>query len=84
MSDMKERSSEVWKGIRKGAGWAMGVGVVVSAAGVLREGPRAVVKAAIKAGLRGGEMAAEVTEQMRDLYAEAQVERSAQPPPAAD
>ncbi|MDP9067307.1 MAG: hypothetical protein M3N53_03025 [Actinomycetota bacterium] len=84
MSDMRERTSEVWKGLRKGAGWAMGVGIVVSAAGVLREGPRAVVKAAIKAGLRGGEMAAELTEQMRDLYAEVQVERHAQPPPVED
>lgn len=84
MSDMRERTSEVWKGMRKGAGWAMGVGIVMSAAGVLREGPRAVVKAAIKAGLRGGEMAAELTEQMRDVYAEAQVERNAQSPSVED
>ena len=81
---MRERTSEVWKGVRKGAGWAMGVGIVVSAAGVLREGPRAVLKAAVKAGLRGGEMAAELTEQMRDVYAEAQVERNAPPPSTTD
>ncbi len=73
---MKERTSEVWKGMRKGAGWAMGVGIVVSAAGALRQGPRAVVKTAINAGLRGGEAAAELGEQIRDLYAEAQIERS--------
>ncbi len=57
----------------------MGAGIVVSAAAIIREGPRRAVKAAIKAGLRGGEVAAELTEQLRDVYAEAQVERSGSP-----
>lgn len=34
----------------------------------------------MKAGMRGREVAAELAEQMQDLYAEAQSERSAEPP----
>lgn len=78
MSDLKEKRSEIWKGIRRGAGWAMGVGTVVSAATIVREGPRRALKAAIKAGLRGSEVAAELTEQVRDVWAEAQLERSSE------
>lgn len=72
--------SEVWKGLRRGAGWALGVGSVVSAATLLREGPREAVKVLMKAGLRGREAAAELSEQLRDVYAEARVEHAAQPP----
>ncbi len=64
-----------------GAGWTMGAGIVISAAAILREGPRDLLKTAIKAGLRGGEVAAELGEQIRDVYAEAQVERTAGSPP---
>ncbi|MDQ4145209.1 MAG: hypothetical protein M3198_16010 [Actinomycetota bacterium] len=74
-----ERRSEVWEGIRKGAGWVMGVTTVVSAAALVREGPRNALKAAIKAGIRGSEVAAEVTEQVRDVWAEAQLELRSEP-----
>ena len=55
--------------------WALGVGGVISAAAVLRDGPRDTVKAMMKAGMRGREVAAEASEQLQDLYAEAQAER---------
>ena len=79
MADVSGRTSEVWKGTRRGAGWALGVGTVVSVAALLRDGPRQTLKAAMKAGLRGREVAAELSEQVRDLYAEAQVEHATRP-----
>ncbi len=79
MADVSGRTSEVWKGSRRGAGWALGVGTVVSVAALLRDGPRQTLKAAMKAGLRGREVAAEMSEQVRDLYAEAQVEHATRP-----
>ncbi len=79
MADVSGRTSEVWKGTRRGAGWALGVGTVVSVAALLRDGPRQTLKAAMKAGLRGREVAAEMSEQVRDLYAEAQVEHATRP-----
>jgi hypothetical protein len=79
VADVSGRTSEVWKGTRRGAGWALGVGTVVSVAALLRDGPRQTLKAAMKAGLRGREMAAEMSEQVRDLYAEAQVEHATRP-----
>lgn len=80
MADKPKMGSEIWKGARRGAGWALGVGGVVSAATLLRDGPRTTIKTMMKAGMRGREVAAEVFEQIQDLYAEAQSERSAQPP----
>ena len=82
MDDQPKRRSELWKGARRGAGWAAGVGGVVSVAALLRDGPRDTVKATMKAGMRGREVVAELGEQLRDLYAEAQAERSAGPPAA--
>ena len=79
MADVSGRTSVVWKGTRRGAGWALGVGTVVSVAALLRDGPRQTLKAAMKAGLRGREVAAEMSEQVRDLYAEAQVEHATRP-----
>jgi hypothetical protein len=79
VADVSGRTSEVWKGTRRGAGWALGVGTVVSVAALLRDGPRQTLKAAMKAGLRGREVAAEMSEQVRDLYAEAQVEHATRP-----
>ena len=69
----------MWSGARRGVGWALGVGGVVSVATVLRDGPRPAIKAAMKAGMRGRDMAAELGEQLQDLYAEAQYERSSRP-----
>ncbi len=81
------RDSETWKGMRRGVGWAFGVGAVVTAASVLRDGGRATTKSAMLAGLRGRDMAAELSEKAQDLYAEAAHEHHGtrdgqQPPPA--
>jgi hypothetical protein len=76
MDDRPTKGSEVWRGVRRGAGLALGVGGVVSVATLLRDGPRDTLKAAMKAGMRGREVAAELSEQLQDLYAEAQSERS--------
>lgn len=78
------RNSEIFKSVRQGAGWAFGVGSVLAAASVLRDGPRDALKGAIKAGLKGGQWAAEATEQVRDIYAEVQSEQKAPTEPAED
>ncbi len=78
MTDMPGKKSEVWKGVRRGAGWTLGVGTVVSAGRLLREGPRESVKALMKVSLSARDSAAELSEQLRDVYAEAQAERTAQ------
>ncbi len=69
------RKSEVLKGLRRGAGWAIGAGAVVTVASVLRDGGRSTIKGAMIGAMRGQEMAAEVTEDLQDLYAEAVHER---------
>lgn len=84
MDDKPKMGSEMWKGARRGAGWALGVGGVVSVAALLRDGPRETVKATMKAGMLGREIAAELAEHMQDLYAEAKSERFAGPGPAID
>ncbi len=81
MSEERKKRSEVWEGIQKGAGWVVGAATVVSAAAVVREGPRRALKAAIKPAIRGSEVAAEVSEQVRDVWAEAQLELRAEPTP---
>ena len=82
MDDQPKRRSELWKGARRGAGWAAGVGGVVSVAALLRDGPRDTVKATMKAGMRGREVVAELGEQLQDLHAEAQSDRSPAVPPS--
>lgn len=82
MADRPRMGSEMWKGVRRGAGWALGVGGVVSVAAMLRDGPRETIKSTMKAAMRGREVAAELGEQMQDLYAEAQFERSEDSLPA--
>lgn len=78
------RKSEIWKAMRRGIGWAFGVGTVVAVASVMRDGGRATIKSAIIAGMQGQTMIAELSEQMQDLYAEAMHERLGQDdaPPA--
>lgn len=82
MSEKPKTGSEMWKGARRGAGWAVGVAGVVSFAALLRDGPRSTIKQTMKAGMRGREMSAELAEQVQDLYAEARSERSSEAPPA--
>lgn len=77
MDDKPKMGREMWKGVRRGTGWALGVGGVISVATLLRDGPRDTIKTMMKAGMRGREAAAELSEQMQDLYAEAQSERFA-------
>jgi hypothetical protein len=79
MDDKPKLGTEMWKGVKRGAGWTLGVGAVVSAAALLRDGPRETIKSAMKAGMRGREVAAELSEQVQDMYAEAQAERFAEP-----
>ena len=78
MDDKPKMRSELWKGARRGAGWTLGVGSVISVAALLRDGPRDTIKAMMKAGMRGREIAAELAEQIQDLYAEAESERLAE------
>lgn len=79
MDDKPKMGSEVSKGVRRGTGWALGVGGVISVATLLRDGPRDTIKTMMKAAMRGREVAAELFEQVQDLYAEAQSERFADP-----
>ena len=81
MPDVPGRNSEMWKGVRRGTGWAAGVGAALTVASVLRDGPREAHKGVIKALLRGRELAAEASEQIRDVYAEVQSEQGTQTEP---
>ncbi|MBA3407773.1 MAG: hypothetical protein H0U06_06890 [Solirubrobacterales bacterium] len=76
MKETPKLRSEFWKGARRGTGMAFGVGGVVTVVTLLRDGPRATIKAMMKAGIQVREAAAELAEQAQDLYAEAQSERS--------
>ena len=76
MNETPKLRSEFWNGARRGTGIAVGVGGVLTVATLLRDGPRAAVKAMMIAGIQGREAAAELSEQVQDLYAEAQSERS--------
>ena len=76
------RKSEIWKGMRRGIGWAFGVGTVVTVASVLRDGGRATIKSAMIASMQGQTMVAELSEHMQDLYAEARHERLSQDNPS--
>ena len=76
MPEMRERSSEVMRGARRGAGFALGAGAVVTLASILRDGGRQTAKQAIRAGLRGRDALAELGEQAQDLYAEVQAEQA--------
>lgn len=78
MDESPKIRSQFWRGARRGAGMAFGVGGVVTVATLLRDGPRDAVKAMMKAGLTGREVAAELSEQMQDLYAEARTERASE------
>ena len=82
MTDIDERSSELMRGARRGAGFALGVGAVVTVASLVRGGARQTAKRVIRGGLRGREALAELGEQVQDLYAEVQAEQGAADPPA--
>ena len=65
---------EMMRGARRGAGWALGFGVVLGAASVLNRGAQPTAKVAMKGLLRLRETGAELSERVQDLYAEAQAE----------
>ena len=76
MDDRPAKRSELWRAARHGTGWVLGAGAVVAMGPLLRGGPRHAVKAVMKTGMRGREVAAELAEQVQDLYAEAHSERA--------
>ena len=78
MNDGDRRGSEIWKGARRGMGWALGFLFVRSCSQALREGPRPMLKHAVKGTLRLQELAAEMAERAQDIYAEAESEYRAE------
>jgi hypothetical protein len=70
--------SELRKGARRGAGWAIGFSAVVGASNVVRHGWRPTAKRTFKALLGLRTLGAETGEQLRDLYAEAESEYAAE------
>lgn len=68
----------MWKGAKRGTGWALGFGAVIGAASALSRGGQPTAKAAMKGLLRMREVTAELTERVQDLYAEAQAEYAAE------
>jgi hypothetical protein len=78
MNESKGRTSELWKGARRGAGWAIGFGAVVGASNVARHGWRPTVRTAFKTLLGLRALGAETGEQLRDLYTEAESEYAAE------
>lgn len=74
MAERSERRSELWRGGRRGAGWALGFVSVLGLGSLLSRGPEPTAKAAMKAGLRARQAGAEAMERMRDVYAEAESE----------
>ena len=80
MPELPERSSEVMRGARRGVGFAVGVGAVVTVASLLRNGGRQTAKRLMRGGLSARDALAELGEQMQDLYAEVQAEQRAGEP----
>ncbi len=74
MAEHDAKGAQVWQSAGRGAGWALGFSAVMGGASLLRGGPAPLVKGAMRAFLRGREVAAELGERTRDLYAEAQSE----------
>lgn len=69
---------DLWRGARRGVGWAIGFGAVLGAASTLGRGGQPTVKGAMKGLLRMREAGAELSERVQDLYAEAQAEYAAE------
>lgn len=64
--------------MRRGVGWAIGLGAVVAIASTFKRGPQPTLKAAMKAMLRTRESSADLAERVQDVYAEAQAEYAAE------
>ncbi len=78
MNDGDRRGSEIWKGARRGMGWALGFLLLRTFAEALRHGPRPTLKQAMKSALRLRELGAEAAERAQDIYAEAESEYRAE------
>lgn len=78
MAERGERTSELWRGARRGSGWALGFVSVLGLGSVLSRGGEPTVKAAMKAGLRARRAGAEAMERVQDIYAEAESEYAAE------
>jgi hypothetical protein len=70
---------ELFEALLGGAGWGVGLGVVLGAASLAGKGLRPVAKEAIKLGMTAGtrlqEWTAEMREQVDDIVAEARAEQ---------
>jgi hypothetical protein len=71
---------ELFEAVLGGAGWGIGIGVVLGAVSLAGKGLRPVAKEAIKLGMTAGtrvqEWTAEMREQMDDIVAEARADQS--------
>ncbi len=78
MNDGDHRGSEIWKGVRRGMGWALGFLFLRTFSQALNDGTRPTLKHAIKSTLRLQVLAAEAAERAQDIYAEAESEYRAE------
>jgi hypothetical protein len=65
---------------QRGLGWVLGFAVLLGVGSALVRGRRSTIKAGMKATMRARETAAEATERLRDVYAEAASEQQAESP----
>lgn len=70
--------AEFWKDVRRGASWGLGFVAVIGTAVLLKSGGRPVAKSAVKGVLRLRTASAELSEQIQDIYAEAEAEYAAE------
>jgi hypothetical protein len=70
---------ELFEALLGGAGWGVGLGVVLGAASIAGKGLRPLAKEAVKLGMTAGsrvqEWTAEMREQVDDIVAEARAEQ---------
>lgn len=76
MSEHESKRTQVLQSVGRGAGWGLGFSAVMGGASLLRGGPAPAIKGSMRVFLRGRELAAELGERVRDLYAEAQAEHA--------
>lgn len=69
---------EMWRGVRRGVGVAIGFAAVTAIAGAINRGSRPTLKGAFKGMLGARKVGAEIFEHTQDLYAEAESEYNEQ------
>ncbi|MGI8916754.1 MAG: DUF5132 domain-containing protein [Chloroflexota bacterium] len=79
---------ELFEALLGGAGWGVGLGVVLGAASLAGKGLRPLAKEAVKVGMtattRVQEWTAEMREQMDDIVAEARADQETPATPSSD